>query len=53
MSENAFFRDNESLYEKSLALNCQGVHCLDNNYLTANKEELKKILIVLLIIQEK
>ena len=33
MSENAFFRDNESLYEKSLALNCQGVHCLDNNYL--------------------
>ena len=42
MSDNAFFRDNESLYEKSLALNCQGVHCLDNNYLTANKEELKK-----------
>jgi hypothetical protein len=42
MSENAFFRDTESLYEQSLKLNCKGVNCLDNNYLTANKEELKK-----------
>ena len=42
MSDNAFFRDNESLYQKSMELNCRGVNCLDDFYLNANKEELKK-----------
>lgn len=42
MSDNAFFRDNESLYQQSMELNCKGVNCLDDFYLNANKEELKK-----------
>ena len=40
MSDNAFFRDNESLYNLSAELNCRGINCLDNNYYLMNRAEL-------------
>lgn len=39
---NAFFRDNDSLFEESMKLNCQGVNCLDNYYAQRNLNELNK-----------
>ena len=40
MSDNAFFRDNESLYNLSAELNCRGINCLDNNSYLMNRAEL-------------
>ena len=41
MSDNAFYRDNNSLWNQSVAMNCKAVECLDNYYNNLNKEELK------------
>ena len=42
MSNNAFYRDNESLMNESIKMNCSGVNCLDNDWRQRNMEELKK-----------
>jgi hypothetical protein len=40
MSVNAFFRDNESLYNKSSELNCKSINCLSEFYDKSNKDKL-------------
>ena len=42
MSDNAFYRDNESLMKQSISMNCNSVNCLDEYYNQQNLEELKK-----------
>ena len=40
MSDNAFYRDNDSLWNQSVSMNCKAVECLDNYYMNKNREEL-------------
>ena len=42
MSDNAFYRDNESMWNQSVAMNCQAVNCLDDYNNNKNLENLKK-----------
>ena len=42
MSDNAFYRDNESLMKESIKMNCNSSNCLDNEWRQRNMEELKK-----------
>ena len=37
---NAFFGDDENLYEKSVNMNCKNVQCMDNVTKNLNREEL-------------
>ena len=42
MNDNAFYRDNDSLWNQSVSMNCKAVECLDNYYMNKNREELNK-----------
>ena len=42
MNDNAFYRDNDSLWNQSVSMNCKAVECLDNYYMGKNREELNK-----------
>ena len=39
--DNAFFRDNNSLYSQSTDMNCKGINCLDDFYFQKNWNELR------------